>query len=170
MCVCACAAWHNTWTHTFFGGLQQQFFRSSQTQKTSSLWPHCSCEYVSPSSPLSLPFPRAVASRRDLLLQLYCAGNAFCALHFIAASICFCKQAPFPSLPFSLCLRLPLLPLLPLLPTYLPTYYSHSHRLSRGVKFVSPHTHTSRLVVHSHRVKWSLQGVYWGAAIQIFYM
>lgn len=61
--------------------------------------------YPLPRLSLPLTLPPAVATRRDLLLQLYCAGNAFCALHFIAASICFCKQTP----------------LLPRCPLYLPT-------------------------------------------------
>lgn len=98
MCVCRLAQY----THTHFLGAcsSSHFFRSLQTQKTSSLlaallmWIRIPFLDFPPT-----PFSPAVATQRDLLLQLYCAGNAFCALHFIAASICFCKQTSLPFIP-----------------------------------------------------------------------
>lgn len=145
MCVCVrvCAAWHNTRTHTFFGGLQQQFFRSSQTQKTSSLWPHCSCEYVSPSSTLPLPLPPSTFSCLPawFITSIVLRGKCILRIAFHCCQHLFLQAGslPFPSRSIFAC---PFLLPFPFLPTYLPTYYSHSHRLSRGVKFVSPHSHT----------------------------
>lgn len=136
MCVCVrvCAAWHNTRTHThFLGGCSSNFFAVRRHKKL---------RRFGRIAHVNTPLPRAVASRRDLLLQLYCAGNAFCALHFIAASICFCKQALLPSLP-ALSLLAPFSPVPPFsLPTYRPTTPIRTDCREVWSLFHHTHTHT----------------------------
>lgn len=136
MCVCSLAQYMNT--HIFWGAATAIFSQFADTKNFVALaallmWIRIpflpSATTLSPCSCLPAWFITSIVLRGKCILRI-----AFhCCQHlFLQAG----------SFPFSLCLRLPLLPLLPLLATYLPTYYSHSHRLSRGVKFVSPHTHT----------------------------
>lgn len=141
VCVCVCVQLGTIHEHThFLGGCSSNFFAVRRHKKLRRFGRIAHVNTYPLPRLCPFPLPRAVASRRDLLLQLYCAGNAFCALHFIAASICFCKQALFPSLP-ALSLPAPFCSHSPFsLPTYRPTTPIRTD--CREVWSLFHHTHT----------------------------
>lgn len=171
MCVCVCVCVQpgtiHEHTHIFWGAAAAIFSQFADTKNFVALaallmWIRIPFLNFAPS-----PFP--VQLPPGVIYYFNCIAREMHFAHCISLLPAFVFASRLSSLPFPLYLCLPLSAPIPHSP-YLPTdlLLPFAQTVARCEVCFTILTHTLRLVVHSHWVKWSLQGVYRGFAVETF--